>query len=307
MWTLKDSRKNGGCLARQCVFLSLLSFLVVSHTGAVSFYFPSFGEPVLSEKHLFVTEAGPRPARLMCFSRESGEKLWEIQERNTTIIPWFVVGDRLVLTKSNRIYTASLQNGRTRRVYRTGLKREFQLIPHGPEGVLVMGENRKKEYVLTLVDLERERKVWQARNISWVVARGNGVLLCMHEEIRSDRRIRTHENQKLQALSEENGRVLWETDMASSGVAVGHLFVVYQDGMFVGLEQQTGEIVATLKPTHPISGHVHMIEQNGQVLVKTRIDKKMEIGEGDPFHNLWGENESTPPQQEIRRVEVVSI
>lgn len=274
-------------LSRRCFMLWVLFFLLIPNAGALSFYFPSFGVPIVTEDHLIFTEAGRTPKRLICISRESGEPLWEIRDKHHILIPWFVEGDVLVYTRGNRIYTASLRTGRSRRLHSTGL-RDFILIPNGPESLIVQGEIRNREYRLRLVDLKRGRTVWQVRHIGWVAAEANGVLLCIYGEIRTDRRTRTEDNRKMQALSAEDGRVLWETEWIGRGIAAGKYFVVHNnDGVFC-FDQKTGGILSQWNPERTSVHTINPGEQEDEVFAWARVTPppKSEDPETDFFINI---------------------
>ena len=256
--------------------LSPLAVLTIAALTAygTSYYFPKFGTPIVTDTHLVFSGPGWETHRIICITRETGKKAWEIQDDEAVLRPWFMMSGGLIITKGADVFSCNLKNGKTKPLYSTGYER-CGLSVHDLPLVIIGGEEENVDF-LSLVDLRRAKKKWEVRNLRHIVAKGNGVLLCQH----SERKVHasggySHNNQKLVAISEDNGEVLWDYPQPkecwdAEGVAIGDHFVVDLAGTLHCLNQKTGAAVKTLQIQDSPYASVSLAERDGALLVWTQ-------------------------------------
>jgi hypothetical protein len=233
--------------------VSALTVLMVAILTAhgTSYYFPKFGTPIVAEEHLVFSGPGWEPHRIICISRETAKKTWQIEDEEALLQPWFVMAGDVVITKGADIYSCNVKSGKIEPLYSTGYER-CGLSAHDLPLVLIGGEKENVD-LLSLVDLRRAKKRWEVQNLRHIVAQGNGVLLCQY----SERKVNASGsysliNQKLIAISELDGRALWTYSQPREcrgvqGVAIGDYFVIGLAGTLHCLNQKTGAAVKTHK------------------------------------------------------------
>ena len=256
--------------------ISVLAVFTVATLTAygTSYYFPKFGTPIVTEKHIVFSGPGWEPHRIICITRETGTKTWEIQDEEAVLQPWFMMAGSLIITKGADVFSYNLKNGKTEPLYSTGYERCALSVNELPL-VMIGGERENVEF-LSLVDLRRAKKKWEVRNTRHIVAQGNGVFLCQYSERHAHASGGySHINQKLMAISEHNGEVLWDYPQPkecwrAEGVAIGHHFVVDLAGTLHCLDQKTGAAVKTLQIQESPYASVSLAERDGAVLVWTQ-------------------------------------
>lgn len=248
--------------------------LAVSTAYGTSYYFPKFGAPIVTDKYLVFSGPDWEPHRIICISRETGKKTWEIQDEKVVLQPWFLMAGDLVITKGAGAFSCSLKNGNLNPLYSTGYE-HCGLSPRRLPLVIIGGERGNVEF-LSLVDLRRGKSLWEVQNLLHIVAETNGVLLCQYAERQSQGAgSYSHINQRLTAISEVDGKVLWNYPQPKEcesveGVAIGDYFVVDLAGTLHCLNQKTGAAVKTLQIQESPYASVSLASRDGAVLVWTQ-------------------------------------
>ena len=129
----------------------------------VTYCYPKFGRPLVGREHIVFS--GPQYSmkgsrRLICLSRNERKIVWEMEDDEIRLFPWFVMDDVVVITKEKDILSCDLKDKKTRLLYTTGLDKCRGIIPCGLPCVLLVGEKGKKDY-LSLVDLKSGIKRWE--------------------------------------------------------------------------------------------------------------------------------------------------
>jgi hypothetical protein len=257
------------------LIVSIAVATVVTMTAdGTSYYFPKFGTPIVASKQLVFSGPGWEPHRIICISRENGERRWEIQDSESILCPCFVMDRGLIIIKGATVYSCDLSNGKTAPLYSTGYEK-CGISPHQLPLVLVSGERRNVEFV-ALVDVRRAKRLWEVAKLSQIIAKGSGIFLCQY----SEREVHTNGgfsriNQKLTAISAADGTVLWNYPQpkecwSAEGVAIGNHFVVDLAGTIHCLDQKTGSVVKTLQVQASPYASVSLAERGGTILVWTQ-------------------------------------
>jgi outer membrane protein assembly factor BamB len=250
------------------------AMLTVFTAYGTSYYFPKFGTPIVTDKFLVFSGPGWKSNRIICISRETGKKAWEIKEEKAVLQPGFMMAGDLIITKGADVFSCRLKNGNTTELYSTGYER-CELSPHRRPLVIIEGERGNAEF-LSLVDLRKGKKLWEVQNLRHIVAETNGVLLCQYAERKSQGAGGySYINQRLTAISEVDGNVLWNYPQpkecySAEGVAIGDYFVVDLAGTIHCLNQKTGTAVKTLQIQENPYVSISLASRDGAVLVWTQ-------------------------------------
>ena len=257
------------------VIISAVIAIVLTTTAfGTSYYFPKFGTPIVAPTQLVFSGPGWKPHRIVCISRETGDRKWEIQDDGSILHPHFVLDGALIITKGAAVHTCDLDDGKSALLYSTGYERCGLTARHLPT-VLISGEKTNVEF-LALVDLRQAAKRWEVPKVSRIIAEGDSVLLCQSAERKPHSNGGySYVNQKLIAISEADGRTLWEPPQLQGwwypdGLAVGEHFVVDLGGTIHCLDQKTGRMVKKLQIQSNSFASASLAERDGAVLVWTQ-------------------------------------
>ncbi|MDD2600711.1 MAG: hypothetical protein PHO37_16065 [Kiritimatiellae bacterium] len=260
---------------RNLLVLTLIVGVVVRLFG-VSYYFPKFGTPVVTEKHLVFSGPSWESHRIICVLRENGRKAWEIEDKQVVLDPCFAMDGRIIATKGADVYSISLENGEDKLLYSTGYERSW-LRSYNLPFTIISGEKEGVVF-LSLVDLRRASKRWEVSNLIDIVAHDNDILLCEYAE----REVRESEgytniNRKLLAVSASTGKTLWAYHQPRecyhvTGVAVDKHFVINLAGAIHCINQKTGVAVKKLQVQRSPYASVSLAEHNGVVLAWIQDD-----------------------------------
>lgn len=245
---------------------------------------PTFGIPVVCGDHLAFSGPGLDSRRLICISRDTGEKAWEIENPRRALKPWFPMEKELIVTVGSDIYSCDVATGELTFLCRSGYDR-CRLIRHEGSSAFVLGERRGVDY-LSLMDVVSGKQMWAHRNIYDVVAEGDDVVLGegYQRGVWESGGMR-QEGQRLVAFSVKSGKRPWlktglTTPFDIKGVHIDGSFVLAVDNTVLCLSQDDGrelncaqldedptvnvrlaawgdEVVAwTTKGWRPMAGHV---------------------------------------------------
>ncbi|MHC4423111.1 MAG: outer membrane protein assembly factor BamB family protein [Planctomycetota bacterium] len=176
--------------------------------NATSLYFVKFGTPVVSEQHIVFAGPGWQSDRVICISRAEGEKLWEFQDKGRILKPWFIMGERLVVTKDSDIYLCDLSSGELKHMYKSDLTR-CSLEHLKDTLILLKGEKNDVDF-LCCVDLEQAKELWRVSGVCSIIARSPEILC-----VQKGKRKRTYiggyllTDVKVCGLMIEEGKICW--------------------------------------------------------------------------------------------------
>lgn len=225
--------------------LSVCCVYVPSVVWALSFYSPALGDPVVCGDRVVFSGPALKSRRLICISKETGEKAWEIDHPRRPLSPWFPMEEDLIVTVGSDIYSCDVATGELTFLCTSGYER-CRLICHGGSLAFVLGERDSVDHLgltepgkrrsvdfLSLVDVVRGKRIWERRNISGVVADGGDVVLAEGYERavwgRTAGAGMRQEGRRLIGFWVGSGRRLWlRNDLGTSFLVDG----IYVDGGF---------------------------------------------------------------------------
>jgi hypothetical protein len=261
-------------ILRTMILVVGLAFFATMTASATSYYFPKFGTPIVSGKHLIFAGPGWEPHRIICISKDGGQQVWEMKDEKRSLHPWFLMDASLVFTKAGDVFSCDLNSGTAKLVYSTGYDR-CRVSPAGLPVVLISGEKNDIDF-LSLVDLRIPKKHWEVPRLEAVMASGKGVLLCEQAE----RQVYTNgsyslRDQRLTAVSEADGKLLWTYPLPkenpfAKGLAIQDYFIVDLAGTVYCFEQKSGRTVNKLQIQESPYASVSLAERDGAVLVWTQ-------------------------------------
>jgi hypothetical protein len=247
----------------------LATFLLVSpgNATATRYRVPGFGAPVLAGEKIVFAAPGVQPHRLICISKTSGDKLWEVTNPALGLQPWFAVGDQLIVTVGVDVYGCDLNSGKLKPLYRTGSKGDVYLTGRQEGSVLVQGETNDVDF-LACVNTGSWRTVWKRALITRIEAASPRVLLCEQANRNPAKEGGyTLANQRWVALSREDGKLLWSCSPCATSATVGDYFLIYLKDTISCLKQADGAPGKRFKiPQKPYSG-MSLAENNQRLLV----------------------------------------
>ena len=240
----------------------------------IDYYSKAFGTPIVTGQYLIFSDPEPKPHRIVCVTRNKGEKIWEVKDDRSVLHPWFMLEGNLVVTKGGDVFQCNIQYGALSLLYKTGYAR-CDLTAYALPLVLIRGEKENADY-LSLVDLRESRKKWEKYRMRRVIAQGHAVMLCLSSErqYNSDGSY-SDVNQKIVAISSTDGKELWRRHQSAvrwdvEGVAISEYFVVNVAGTIRSYEQKTGNCIKTLRLQGEPWQAVCLAIQNRSVLVRTQ-------------------------------------
>lgn len=243
---------------------------VAAHSS--SYIFQKFGTPIVAQGALVFAGAGKEYGkRIICISRNSGDKRWEIKDEGEFIIPWVAIGNEVIITRGADILSCSLSDGRCKSLYNTFYS-GCSLKEYAFPVILVEGERDNEEY-LALIDIRQAKKIWEVQNHIKLVAMGNGVILCEAGERKyKENKSYSYTNRKLIAISISDGSVFWSVPLEKEcqsvkGVAVDDYFVIDTGGTIRCVNQGTGKIVNELCVQSNPYACVTLVAQNKSIIM----------------------------------------
>lgn len=255
---------------------------MVPAVRATSLAFPKFGTPIVTEKQLVFAGPHSQTNRIICITRDKGEKLWELATTNAALWPCFVFDGELVMTHGPAILACNLERGTNRLLYKTDYDR-CELATQELPIVSIQGAKNNVDY-LSFVNLRRGQKLWECAKIKRTVVDGTGVILCEEGERKPVAGGGyTYVNQRLTALSASDGNVLWHYPWSKEcffvgGVAFGDYFVVAMAGSIHCINQKTGKLVKQAVVQKSPYASISLATRDEQVLLWTQAGEDVFSG-----------------------------
>lgn len=217
---------------------------------ATSYYFPKFGTPIVSDHHIVFAGAGLQSDRLICISRSKGEKLWEVEDKGHILKPWFIMDEKLVVTKDSDIYQCDFSSGDLKLMYKSGFTKcglEYLESMH----VLLRGEKDDVDF-LCCVDLKQSKELWRVSGVHSTIARSPKIL-CVQKATRKKTSVDTYTLTDVQicGLRVDDGKICWtQKDSYNSlfpeGVTRKEYFVVELSGAVKCYRQKDGTVLNSI-------------------------------------------------------------